>query len=123
MKALLADLSSTVWEPEQRRWLREKFQTIADGLRDALVFQGRRVVSSGIALVSINGASGFKVECDFKPASVLMLSFVDGTTTYTQVPMAWSWDGTDVSLWDYTGLLDGPLSGGLYTATVFIERA
>lgn len=77
----------------------------------------------GIVLVTINGASGFTVKCDFKPAAVLMLSFVDGTITYTQVPMAWSWDGSDVSLWDYTGLLDGPLSGGPYTATVFIERA
>lgn len=117
MKALLADLSSTVWEPEQRRWLHEKFQTLADAFQGTLMLRGKR---ASVAVENFSGSTDIVVECKFVPRSVTVLDVVASDGFHYTSSYRWSWDNGFVRMTEYAGFLP---TGGVLTFDVFIERA
>jgi hypothetical protein len=120
-KDALAEASSKAWNADQRVSLRGAFTALDNFFKDVVFLRGKRVQAE----VTLGGAdTGFDIECPFKPKMVLLLTASQGAASYTQVPMQWAWDGNKtVRLSDYTGILDGPLSGGSITVDVFLERA
>lgn len=122
MRDAVADVQSRgVWSQPQKEALVRIFTKLADFLDERLLLRGVRVQRN----VTLSGGdTGFDIPCKFAPKSVQMLTARQGSLVYTQVPMQWTWNGTDsVRLADYTGLLSAALSGGDLTVDVLLERA
>lgn len=114
----IAELSRGAFNEAQRRVLRAAFTSLRDAFKDVLLLKGvRRSFTAAFV------ANEMTLDCPFKPQSVLILNVTQGTASFANLPVQWSWSATStggtVTFYDFAGLIPATPTP---TWDVFLEK-
>jgi hypothetical protein len=124
-KAALADLRAPgVWSQPQLLALDRAFTKLGEILQGSLLLRGKRATTEG----ALGATLSCRVECPFRPKTVLVLCATGGDGTRMMFPpITWSWEAQErtgyVVFEDASGLMSSVIAGPTVTFDVFMEKS